>query len=180
MGGVPSYGGPLSELPGQTVSLVRVQAAYELFWETHLLGRLVRPGGKLMAETRDGRWELRHRSRLLARIQALDAEAHDVALTFTRRWFGSGGSIRDAAATSYGLDRTRFSGDWWLSGPGNDRLMILRSPGLQRVDIGVQAGGELPPELGLLALLSSYVILLGQVPSNLGPPGGASSRDLPL
>jgi hypothetical protein len=174
-----NYGGPLSDLPGQTVSLVRTSGAYELLWETHLIGRLMRLNEAVVAETRDGRWELRQRSRLVARIQAVDPESQAVALTFSRRWLGSGGSIRGAEGTSYRLDRTRLAGDWWLSGSGNARLLMLRSPGPARIDIGVQAQAALPAELGLMALLSSYVILLGQIPSNLGPPKGPG-RDLPL
>ncbi len=172
MSGEPSYGGPLTEVAGQTVSLIRVDDTYELLWETHLLGSLARPDEAIVAETRDGRWELRHRSRLVARIDAVDAVSREVALTFTRRWFGSGGSIRDAAGRSYRLDRRQRSGDWWLSGAGRASLLVLRAPGPDRIDIGVQTGVELPAELGLMALLSGYVIALGHMASNLGPKAG--------
>ena len=177
MSGETSYGGPLSELAGQTVSLVRVDDAYELLWETHLLGRLERDEGAISAETRDGRWELRQRSRLVARIQAVDPVSQAVALTFTRRWLRSGGSIKDPAGHTYKLDQTRLSGDWVLSDSGKSRLLVLRSPGPQRVDIAVQADAALPPELGLLAMLSGYVICLAQIASNLGPPGGPGRHE---
>lgn len=172
MSGEPSYGGPLNELAGQTVSLIRVDDAYELLWETHLLARLARPDEAIVAETREGRWELRHRSRLVARIDAVDPVSRSVSLTFTRRWLGSGGSIRDAGGRRYRLDRRQRSGDWWLSGAGRAPLLVLRAHGPDRIDIGVQTEAALPAELGLLALLSGYVIALGQMASNLGPRAG--------
>src|SRR6266487_2798300 len=101
MSGETSYAGSLTELAGQTVSLTRVDEGYELRWEAHLFGRLFRSDETINAETREGRWELRQRSLAVARIQAVDPVSQAVALTFTRRWFGSGGSIRDATGSAY-------------------------------------------------------------------------------
>ena len=73
------YAGSLAQYVGQTLRLVHLNKAFDLRFEDDLLGRLTRPEHVMVAETREGRWELRHPRRSVAKNDAVDAVSGAVA-----------------------------------------------------------------------------------------------------
>jgi hypothetical protein len=67
------FAGSLVQYAGQTVQLWPEDGAFALRWEGDLLGRLSRPGEHMVAETPEGRWEIRRPRRSIARIELVDA-----------------------------------------------------------------------------------------------------------
>jgi hypothetical protein len=167
------YAGSVAQYVGQPLRLTRVDDAFELRWDDDLLGRLTRPEQSMVAETREGRWELRHSRRSVSRIDAVDPISGAVLARYRRRLLGSGGSLSGRSPESYRLRKRLGHGEWVLTGP---REILTLTSATDRVGVDLAVVRE-AIDLGLLSLLCSYVVLLDRSTST---PGGVDPGSVPF
>jgi hypothetical protein len=151
------FAGALDQYAGQTVRLWREQDVFALRWEDDLLGRLSRPGEHMLAEAREGRWEIRRPRRSIAQIELVDGGG--VFGRYRRRAF------RSAAITTqtsvYRLHHRTAHPEWTLTDGARGKLLELRpAQGVAVLDVKVLGVPGVGSDLGPLALLCSYVLLM--------------------
>jgi hypothetical protein len=165
----PQYAGSLAQYAGQELTFGLADGSYDLRFGDDLVGRLVRPSQAMTAETREGRWELRHPRRSVARIDAVEPTSGMVVLHFRRRLILPGGSITgQSAGERY---RFRHQGSRWVL-TGSDPLLELgRGRTGYEHTLKVEQAPILPADLGLIALLCCYVMLLEKESSAISGGG---------
>ena len=144
---------------GQTLQLVRADGAFELRLGEDVLGRLIRPGQVMVAETREGRWELRHPRRTVAKIDAVDAASGEGAASYRRRVLLPGATIRGLSPLTYRLRKPLGRSQWRLS-ETSAVLDLASASDRFGVDLTIVGQPSVFADLGLLALLCCYVVLL--------------------
>jgi hypothetical protein len=152
------FAGSLARYVEQTVELRPEDAAFALRWEEDLLGRLTRPGEYMVAETTEGRWELRRPRNSISRIDLVDPHTASVGASYRRRVLRPGTITTPSAA--YRL-RHRLAHPEWTLTDGSTGLLELRpADGTVVLDVSVLGVPSSGSDLGPLALLCCYVVLM--------------------
>jgi hypothetical protein len=154
-----AFAGTLSQYVGQTLELVAADQSFEVRWEDDRLGRLTRPEQAMVAETREGRWELRRPRRSIARIDMVDAHTAAAFARYKRRVLRPGTVTTNTA--SYRLHNRTAHPEWTLADSSGTKLVELRpSRGDAVLDVAVLAAPAEASDLGPLAMLAAYVQLM--------------------
>jgi hypothetical protein len=154
------YAGSLAQYVGQPLRLVRANDAFELRWEEDLLGRLTRPDRTMLAETRDGCWELRHRRSSVGRIEAVDPSIGAPAAVYKRSMLRPGSIITGRWPERCRFRRKLSKPEWTLRDSGGPLLALKQSADVETFELTILREPRGPADLGLLALLCCYVALL--------------------
>jgi hypothetical protein len=164
------YDGSLAQYVGQPLELTRVGDSFELRWEDDLLGRLTRPDRFLVAETRDGRWELRHGRRSMARIDAVESET--TVARYKQHLFRPGASVTGRSSLTYRLRQGVARQGWVLSGSDGEILGMKAPAGDVEVELTIHRDPADPSDLTPVAMLCTYVALLSLATYVPTPSGG--------
>jgi hypothetical protein len=163
------FAGSLRQYVGQTLELTSDNDSYRLRYGSGVLGVLTRPGDNIVAETREGRWELRHPRRSVARIAAVDAVTGADVARYRRRLLRPGASITGGGPTRFTLRKTRREG--WVVTQSDNEILRMRAPADDvEVELTVLREPDLPSDLAPVTLLCCYVALLALATYIPGPP----------
>jgi hypothetical protein len=155
----PVYGDLNGVRPGVFARELQLEAGSErlavLRWEKVL-------GTAADAESGDGRWRIARRGPLAMQFVVRDAASDAEVATMTRNWRGRG-EARFASGTGFKWDREGFwrSEHFWTSATG-ERLITWRTRigWTTRYEMEVMEGARRLPELPVLVLLGTYVMVM--------------------